>query len=408
MKNIGIVTTWFERGAAYVSRQFKEVLEQEFNVFIYVRGGESFGINDPKWNQGNIYWGKRNPLLISSKIYKRDFENWIKQNSIDIVFFNEQQVWDPIIWCAELNVLTGAYIDYYTKESVELFNSYDFLICNTKRHYSVFKDHPQCFYIPWGTLVEVFKPIEKIPENNQRIVFFHSAGMNPFRKGTDILLKALKKVSKDDYKIIIHTQVDLMKFFPELEDLINGFKQKGLLEIIEKTVTAPGLYYMGDIYVYPTRLEGIGLTIAEALSCGLPVITTDAPPMSEFVIHGETGYLVNVGNEEFRDDKYFWPQTICNEKSLIEAIEFFLNNKDVISNMSVNSRRYAETMLNWNNNRNEIIKAFRKVVLIENSKKNEAIKNCKKYERMRPIGYYLNTFRPYLICKQRIKRIISQ
>ena len=66
------------------------------------------------------------------------------------------------------------------------------------------------------------------------------------------------------------------------------------IEFIEKTVSAPGLYFRGDVYLYPTRLEGIGLTICEALASGLPVITTNDAPMNEFVIDGETGYLVDV------------------------------------------------------------------------------------------------------------------
>lgn len=39
--NIGIVTTWFERGAAYVSRVYLEMLQKEdHNVFVFARGGK--------------------------------------------------------------------------------------------------------------------------------------------------------------------------------------------------------------------------------------------------------------------------------------------------------------------------------------------------------------------------------
>lgn len=40
--NVGIVTTWFERGAAYVSRQYLEALRSDSNnsVYIYARGGD--------------------------------------------------------------------------------------------------------------------------------------------------------------------------------------------------------------------------------------------------------------------------------------------------------------------------------------------------------------------------------
>lgn len=44
---IGIITTWFERGAAYVSRQFMELLQQTDEVFIYARGGEKYAMGDP-------------------------------------------------------------------------------------------------------------------------------------------------------------------------------------------------------------------------------------------------------------------------------------------------------------------------------------------------------------------------
>ena len=38
--NIGIVTTWFESGAGYVSRQYKKILESPGNkVYIFARGG---------------------------------------------------------------------------------------------------------------------------------------------------------------------------------------------------------------------------------------------------------------------------------------------------------------------------------------------------------------------------------
>ena len=59
MKKIGIVTTWFERGAAYVSKQFKETLEKEYEVFIYARGGEDIAMNNPDWDHRNITFGKR-------------------------------------------------------------------------------------------------------------------------------------------------------------------------------------------------------------------------------------------------------------------------------------------------------------------------------------------------------------
>ena len=35
-----------------------------------------------------------------------------------------------------------------------------------------------------------------------------------------------------------------------------------------------GLFSTGDVYVYPTIKEGVGLTITEAMCTGMPVVTT--------------------------------------------------------------------------------------------------------------------------------------
>lgn len=402
-RNIGIVTTWFERGAAYVSRQFKDLLVQEHNVFIYARGGEKSGKDDPTWNVGNVYWGKRNAWEVSSRIVKKDFLYWIESNGIEIVFFNEQQVWNPIAWCHDLGVCTGAYIDYYTKETVPLFSAYDFLICNTQRHYSVFKNHSQCYFVPWGTDIELFKPKEISLKSEEKVIFFHSAGMNPLRKGTDLFLRALSKAGSANAKGLIHTQVDLMQFFPELSGIIQPMVKEGRLELINKTEPAPGLYHLGDVYVYPSRLEGIGLTIAEALSVGLPVITTNVQPMNEFVHENQTGLLVEVEREELRGDKYYWAQSICSIDSLAKALNYFMKNPDEIKRMASEARHYAEDHLNWKVNAPLIAEIFNGVETKEGRVKESAVAKCLDFEKQRSIRYYLNTYKPYVSLKRRVK-----
>ena len=55
-------------------------------------------------------------------------------------------------------------------------------------------------------------------------------------------------------------------------------------QIINKTISAPGLYYEGDVYVYLSRLDGIGLTVAESIAAGMPILVPDDAPMNEFAI----------------------------------------------------------------------------------------------------------------------------
>ena len=87
--NIGIVTTWFDRGAAYVSKAYMDVLSQEHQVFIYARGGEHYAIGDPRWDLDNVTWGSQ--VLDKPYLYIDwdEFSSWLRVNHIDILLFNE-------------------------------------------------------------------------------------------------------------------------------------------------------------------------------------------------------------------------------------------------------------------------------------------------------------------------------
>lgn len=408
--NIGIVSTWFERGAAYVSKQYRNTLIKDHKVLIYVRGGEKYARNNPDWEVDNLHWGKENPLFLTTKIDLKDFRRWLITNEIELVIFNEQHQWDPVVLCNELNIITGSYIDYYQEGTVELHRIFDFLLCNTRRHFSVFNWHQQAYYIPWGTETKKFKPIHKLSgnKNNSVLTFFHSCGMSPKRKGTDLILEAVNEIKSKEFKLIIHSQVDLKQELPRQARLIGRMEKHNLLQIINKTVTAPGLYYMGDVYVYPTRLEGIGLTIAEALASGLPVITTNQAPMNEFVINNINGKLVEVDIERQRSDNYYWPLSICNVQSLAQSLEWYIQNSTSIKKYKTEAREYAETFLDWNLNSKslgDLLNRTSKIPLID---KKDIIEKIALYERNRPLMYYLNTFKPYRSLKQIIKRVIPK
>lgn len=341
--NIGIVTTWFERGAAYVSRAYLETLSKEHNIFIYARGGENFGIGDQQWDQPNVKWSS----LGSFEIDQNDFKQWIQQNNIQLIIFNEQEHWwPPILWAHEAGVKTVDYVDYYTKRMLHWFEAFDALWCNTKRHYSVFNWHSGALYIPWGTDIELFHPQNHGPNTN--LVFFHSAGMGGYnlRKGTDILVRSFQNV-KGPTELIIHSQVPVETFGSAISKLIASDLR---IKFIYKTVTAPGLYHLGDIYVYPNRLDGLALSVTEALACGLPVICTDSAPCNEIVIPNITGWRIPINSIKNREDNYYWPETECDSSYLTMRMQKCVDDRYLLQDWQKNARNFAEQQLDWKKN----------------------------------------------------------
>lgn len=401
MKKIGIVTTWFERGAAYVSKQFKEVWEQNHDVYIYVRGGEDVGNSASDWSKGNITYGKRFDYSNLDLIDLDHFQEWIIGSNLDIVFFNEQHLWKPVLLCHDLKVKTGAYVDYYTKQTVPFFELYDFLVCNTQRHYKVFDWHPNAYYIPWGTDTNIYNVSQQKKITKNEVVFFHSAGMNPYRKGCDFVLKAFSELKAQNAKLIIHTQLKLTDFFPDLKQFIKKLEKNKQLQIIEKTVSAPGLYSLGDIYVYPSRLEGIGLTIAEASACGMPVITTNMAPMNEFVKKDINGKLVKVKTQKKRNDGYYWEESEIDVGDLKNQMQFYIDNIELLDQFKKDALFYAHKNLSWQKNSKFLLDLINVVSSLEVKHKESVYKVVKKFEKSRGVWFYIANTKVYRNLKRK-------
>jgi glycosyltransferase involved in cell wall biosynthesis len=407
--NIGIVTTWFPSGAGMVSKAYEATLIRSGNVFIFARGCERQYIAD--WDGKNVFWASPQPY--STGIDIGEFKSWIKSNKISIVLFNEQRHWNVIIESKMMGLKVGAYIDYYTADTIPFFALYDFLICNTKRHFSVFSWHKQVLYCPWGTDIDMFKPKKTEP---RPLTFIISAGWDGSyakgaswldRRGAGLTLKSFSR-TKGECKLVVLSQVPISECPQMWEEIVNNDIR---IEFICGSFS-PTPYHLGDVYVYPSRLDGIGLTLPEALSAGLPAITTDCSPMNEFVKNDINGTLVSVEKYCGRPDGYFWAESICNEESLIMSFEKYIKNPDLVTIEGKEARRIAEKELSWSRNSKDLSDFITNAYQICEKKVNEIngvdLRIVKRYDRNvnpTPIQeILLGIFRFYLhLVKFRLK-----
>lgn len=153
------------------------------------------------------------------------------------------------------------------------------------------------------------------------------------RKGFDLLLKVAGNLDNNIAVV-----------------LLGGEATEEYLQIIEqqqlRNVCFPGFikkndiqkyYRAADMFVLPTREDIWGLVINEAISAGLPVITTDkCIAGTELIVQKKNGFLVPVDDEE----------------KLLEAIQIIIENDSFIKSMSAESLKIArqytiEKMVEW-------------------------------------------------------------
>lgn len=104
------------------------------------------------------------------------------------------------------------------------------------------------------------------------------------------------------------------------------------------------LYNYSNIFIFPVLGEGYGLVILEALSAGLPVITTANCAGPDIIKNGYNGFVIEAGNTE----------------ELIQTILWFKNHPEKVLEMSINAKESVKEMT-WDNYNNRLISILNEI-----------------------------------------------
>ncbi|HPS64264.1 MAG TPA: glycosyltransferase family 4 protein [Ignavibacteria bacterium] len=185
------------------------------------------------------------------------------------------------------------------------------------------------------------KPVDLQRKHNQ-ILF---TGKIEERKGIHILILALAKIKNFKYKLIIAGEYDdYDDYFISLKELISELNLENNIiftgRVSDEELVA--LYSQSGIFVFPSQMEGYGLSLIEAMKCGIAVIASDIPSSKEIISDGVDGLLFEKNNSD----------------KLSEKIDLLLQDAGLQKRLSENAIKRSEKFNSWDDTCSKVYELF--------------------------------------------------
>jgi glycosyltransferase involved in cell wall biosynthesis len=133
---------------------------------------------------------------------------------------------------------------------------------------------------------------ERLGIDTDTTIFLNVARCVPQKNQAD-LIRGLAKTEFEAAELVI------VGTGPEEERLRELADETDINEHVHVTGRVPEVepyYAAADVFISGSRVEGLPVTLLEAMAAALPVIASDIPGPAEVVIDGETGLLFPEGN----------------------------------------------------------------------------------------------------------------
>ena len=300
---VGICAYWFNRGQGVVARQIRSALDElGHETFVLARPTRAGNIR-PAFVDHTGVWDQPNVTDASQyRIPRAEIVAWGREHELELCLFDQNYEFGAIAGLREAGVLTvGRFVwEQFSDEHVEpakraLDVVYSLTAAEQERYASMGIESPR---VRWGIHPELLRyarptmnPAAPGREAEEAAgIYFYPAGFLSRRKPIKEILKAFRRLDAADARLIVKGQVERERGLldraaardPRVEVMLSDLPTDEHLR----------LFASADVCVAPSRWEGLGLHLYEAMALGLPVIANDNPPTNEVIADGENGLLV--------------------------------------------------------------------------------------------------------------------
>ncbi|MCU5745492.1 N-acetyl-alpha-D-glucosaminyl L-malate synthase BshA [Staphylococcus sp. SQ8-PEA] len=140
---------------------------------------------------------------------------------------------------------------------------------------------------------ESLKPYYNIEPDEK--VLIHVSNFRKVKR-IDTIIDTFAKVNQE-----VSSKLLLLGDGPELMDMKEKAREMGLEDrilFLGKQEWISEFYQLADIVLLLSEKESFGLTLLEAMKTGVVPIGSDAGGIKEVIKHGETGYVVEIGDSD--------------------------------------------------------------------------------------------------------------
>ncbi len=127
------------------------------------------------------------------------------------------------------------------------------------------------------------------------LILCHASNFRPLKRTKDVI-KAFGKVRE-----ALPAKLLMVGDGPEKQNDEMFCRELGIctdITFLGKQESIEDIYSISDVFILPSEYESFGLSALEAMSCGVPVVSTDRGGLPEVNIDGETGYLCKLGDTD--------------------------------------------------------------------------------------------------------------